>query len=82
MYPYRQFLTTVGYSGKSSGHHYKVGYPGHFVNMDAVSYVSEELAIQIFHSRRLTATRQVNKAMQPVLPFNFGEPLKIKGGAL
>lgn len=80
MYPYKEFLQSVGYSKRSSGYHYKVGYSGHFVTMGTLSYLSEELALQIFHSRRLTAARATNKAMQPVLPFNFGEPLQLKGG--
>lgn len=81
MYPYKLFLREkAGYGQRSSGYHYKAGYPGHFVTMDGLSYISEELALQIYHSRRLQVAREANKAMQPVLPFNFGEPLQIKGG--
>lgn len=82
MYPYKLFLREkAGYGQRSSGYHYKAGYPGHFVTMDGLSYISEELALQIYHSRRLQAARAANKAMQPVLPFNFGEqPIKLKGG--
>lgn len=82
MYPYRQYLLGVGYGAKSSGYHYKAAYPGHFITMDNTAYISEELALQVYHSRRLAAAREANKAMQPVLPFNFGEPLpKLQGGS-
>lgn len=79
MYAFKQFMVTVGYSNKSSGYNYRIGYAGHFVTMGAVCLISQELALQIYHSRRLAATRRVNKQMQPVLPFNFGEPLKLGG---
>lgn len=86
MYPFKQFLRQVGFSEKSSGFHYRSAYPNHFIVMGKVSYLTEELATQIFHSRRLAAARRANKQMQPVIPFNFGAPLPLtfnqKGGAL
>src|SRR5690606_435084 len=70
MYPFRQFLREkAGYSPRSSGYHYRVGYANHFVTVDNVALISEELALQIYHSRRLTANRASLREMQPVLPF-------------
>ena len=80
LYPYRAFLLKAGYSEKSSGYHYRKAYPGHFVVMGSIAHISEELAQIIFAGRKLLVARKAAKAMQPVLPFNFGEPIQLKGG--
>lgn len=72
MYPFRQFLVQIGYSSKSRGCHYRRSYSNHFVQLDNVWLLTEELALMIFHSRRLIMARKVNKQAQPVLPF-YGE---------
>jgi len=77
LYPYSQFMVTVG---SKSGSSYKSRYPNHFLELDNLQYVSEEMALQIYFNRRIRAARVANKEMQPVLPYDFADKKELKGG--
>lgn len=75
MYAYKQVRERAGYSTKSSSATHKLRYPNHFVLMGTVLYVTQEFAHHLYHQRQVFNNRAALKAMQPVLPFNFGESL-------
>jgi phage anti-repressor protein len=80
MYPYREVRAKCGYSVKGSSANHKNRYPQHFVLQGHILLTTEEFCLHLHHSKQVTNNRATLQAMQPVLPFNFGEPLKIKGG--
>ncbi len=75
MYAYKQVRERAGYSTRGSSANHKNRYPNHFVLMGTVLYVTQEFANHLYHQRQVFNNRAVLKAMQPVLPFNFGESL-------
>jgi len=75
MYAYKHVRERAGYSTKSSSATHKLRYPNHFVLMGTVLYVTQEFANHLYHQRQVFNNRAALKAMQPVLPFNFGESL-------
>ncbi|MBS1776028.1 MAG: antA/AntB antirepressor family protein [Bacteroidetes bacterium] len=82
LYPFRKTMIAIG-SNHPSGpeYHYRKRYPNRFVSYDDVHYISEELALQIYYNRLVTATRKANKKMQPVLPPDFSDKKEIQGGS-
>lgn len=81
MRPYRQLLAKIGYNTSSGGCSGRVArYPGHFVKMGKEQLITEEFGLHLYHQKQVYNNRQALREMQPVLPFNFGEPLKLKGG--
>ena len=79
MYPYMEMRTRSGYSPKGSSANHKYKYWMHFVKEGAILYCTADFALQLFHQKQVANNRQALKAMQPVLPFNFGQPLKVGG---
>ena len=75
MYAYKQVRERAGYSTRGSSATHKLRYPNHFVLMGTVLYVTQEFAHHLYHQRQVFNNRAALKAMQPVLPFNFGESL-------
>lgn len=80
MYPFKKAMTAMGKKPGGSLYYYTKRYANHFVNLEGVWYVSEELAFQIYHSRLVTLARRVNTKMQPVLPFNFADSKELQEG--
>lgn len=80
MYPYRDILERSGYSRNANGsrrHRYWM----HFIKEGNTLFVTKEFALHLYHSKQVYNNRAVMQNSQPVLPFNFGEPLPlIKGG--
>jgi phage anti-repressor protein len=79
MYPYREVLTRAGYSpnaNSSRRHRYWM----HFIKEGNVLFVTKEFALHLYHQKRVFANRAAMLLAQPVLPFNFGEPLLLQGG--
>ena len=77
MYAYKQVRERAGYSTRGSSATHKLRYPNHFVLMGTVLYVTQEFAHHLYHQRQVFNNRAALKAMQPVLPFNFGKPQTI-----
>lgn len=74
LYPYRELLGRIGYNNTSGGASQRVkSYPGHFVKMGNLQYISEEFAQHLYHQKQVYNNRVVMRQMQPVLPFNFGD---------
>jgi phage anti-repressor protein len=81
MYPYRELLQKLGYNSTSGGCSSRVvRYPQHFVKMGNTQLITAEFALHLHHSKQVYNNRAALKAMQPVLPFNFAEPLN-QGGS-
>jgi anti-repressor protein len=74
MYPYREILERAGYSRKANSER-KNRYWMHFVKDGNILYITKELALHLHHQKQVYNNRAVMLASQPVLPFNFGEPL-------
>lgn len=84
MYPYREMLIKSGYSANANGNR-RHRYWMHFIKDGNILYVTQEFALHLYHSKQVYNNRSVMLSSQPVLPFNFGEPLaltKTKGGTL
>lgn len=81
LYPYKEILSRFGYSLKASSGGRRHRYPGHFVLQGNVLYVTYEFALHMYHQKRVVNNRQALKEMQPVLPFDFGDPAQLKGGS-
>lgn len=78
LYPYKSILERCGYSTRSSSSQRRHRYPGHFVLNGKHLFITTEFALQLHQQRQVINNRIKLKAMQPVLPFNFGEPLTNK----
>lgn len=86
LYPYRELLGRIGYNNKAGSCGHRVArYPGHFVKMGGIQYITAEFALHLYHQKKVYNNRAALKEMQPVIPFNFGEPLPLtfnqKGGS-
>lgn len=82
MYPYTELRRRSGYSPKGSSANHRNKYWMHFVKEGSVLYCTQEFGLHLYHQRQVINNRQVMQNMQPVLPFNFGEPIKLKGGGV
>lgn len=80
LFPYRELLRHLGYSSGGSAYERRYRYPNHFVEIGKKLYVTEELARVIVLNWQVYTLRNKVAEMQPVLPFNFGTPLELKGG--
>ena len=80
MYPYREILERAGYKSSNNGDR-RHKYWMHFVKEGNILFVTKEFAQHLYHQRQVFNNRKVMLASIPVLPFNFGEPLSIEGGA-
>lgn len=82
MYPYKEILKRCGYSTKSGTGQRRARYWQHFIKEGHELYITQEMALHLHHQRQVFNNRLALKEMQPVLPFDFGNPLQLKGGAL
>lgn len=73
MYPMDEVKEKLGYKTRGASGGEKDRYSMHFVKEGRTLYITEEYAIHKFHSKRVYNNRNALKAMQPVLPFNFGD---------
>ena len=73
LFPYKEMLNRIGYSTKSSTSDRRSRYPGHFVEIGNLLYITEEFTLHLYHRKQVVANRVVIKSMQPVLALNFGE---------
>ena len=80
MYPYKTMRQLCGYSTKSSSNHHKNRYPQHFILQGKILLTTDDFCLHMYHQKQVANNRATLQAMQPVLPFNFGEPLTQKGG--
>lgn len=84
MYPYAEMRRRAGYSSRSSSAGHRNRYWMHFVKEGSVLMCTEDFALHLCHQKQVYLNRSVMLNSQPVLPFNFGEPLSItlnrKGG--
>lgn len=77
--PYRDFLIKIGTTPGGSAYRRKKRYPNHFVKLDKLWYITEELAQQIQLTMAAYRNRKPLDAMAPVLALDFGESME--GGA-
>ncbi len=77
MYPYKQVRIKCGYSVKGSSANHRNRYPQHFVLQGHLLLTTEDFCLHLYHQKQVVNNRAALKAMQPVLPFNFAEPLKL-----
>ena len=83
IYQYRRLAEKLGYSVGGSIYERKRRYPNHFIELDNVTYCTEEMANLMAMSKSVSRHRTAIKDMQPVLPLDWGtQPLELKGGAL
>lgn len=75
MYIYQAIRGRIGFSTRSSSSYHRQRYPGHFVLNGRTLLVTKEFALHLLHQRQVINNRIVLREMQPVLPFNFGNPL-------
>lgn len=80
VYPYLRMAEKIGYKSGGSLSARKYRYPNHFITFDNVTYVSEEMANMMVMTKSLTRHRSAIKEMQPLLPLDFGAPIKSIGG--
>ena len=81
VYPYLRMAEKIGYKSGGSLSARKYRYPNHFIVFDNITYVSEEMANMMVMTKSLTRHRTAIKEMQPLLPLDFGAPIKSIGGA-
>ena len=81
IYQYRRLAEKLGYSVGGSIYERKRRYPNHFIELDNVTYCTEEMANLMAMSKSVTRHRTAIKEMQPLLPLDWGtQPLELKGG--
>lgn len=74
--PYHDFLSSIGGSTGGAAYARRRRYPNHFVKMDKLWYVTQELAMQIQLTTAAYKNRKPLKAMAPVLALDFGSSLE------
>ena len=81
IYQYRRLAEKLGYSVGGSIYERKRRYPNHFIELDNVTYCTEEMANLMAMSKSVNRHRTAIKEMQPLLPLDWGtQPLELKGG--
>lgn len=76
MFLYIEALRAIGASTRSSSSKRRQHYWMHFVEWNNRLYITEEYALQLALNHRVRTNRTVLKAMQPVIPLDFGtQPL-------
>ena len=79
LYPYRRLAEKLGYSTGGNLYDRRHRYPNHFVVFNKMVYCTEEMANLMAMWKSTVRHRETIKAMQPVLPLGFGEPLMLGG---
>ena len=77
MYPYKEFLESIGSNPHSNGSR-KDRYWMHFIKDDHKLYITEEFALHLYRQKQVFINRAVMLASQPVLPLNFGDVKQLK----
>lgn len=72
LYNYKEVLVRAGYSPNVNSAR-KRNYAMHFILFDNRSYITEDYANHLVHSRAVYANRKVLQAAQHVLPLDFGD---------
>lgn len=81
VYPFLMFAIKIGMKSGGSMYYRRKTYPNHFIKFDGKYYISEEMANLMVMQHSVKVHRANVIAMQPLLPFDFGEPiLQLKGG--
>ena len=80
LYAYRAMSIALGYSHSGSLYVRKRKYPNHFMNIESLIYVSEEMAMYMATYRHWRQQRENIVSMQAILPFPEDLPL-IGGGS-
>jgi len=81
VYPFLMFAIKLGLKTGGSMYYRRKTYPNHFIKFDGKYYISEEMANLMVMQHSVKVHRANVIAMQPLLPFDFGEPiLLMKGG--
>jgi phage anti-repressor protein len=81
VYPFLMFAIKLGIKSGGSMYYRRKTYPNHFIKFDGKFYISEEMANLMVMQQSVKLHRANVIAMQPLLPFDFGEPiLQLKGG--
>lgn len=75
MYPYQAIRERCGYSIRSSSAGHRHRYPGHFILNGRTLLITSEFSLHLFRQKQVLNNRVALREMQPVLPFNFGNPL-------
>lgn len=78
--PLREFYKKLGIKAGGSLYAMRKRYPNQFVDFNNVVHITKELCQLTMLNRTVRHKREVVKAMQPVLPLDFGAPIQLKGG--
>lgn len=73
MYPYKEILSRCGYSTKAGTGQRRAKYWQHFIKEGHMLFITEEFALHLHHQKQVFNNRTALKAMQPVLPLDFGK---------
>lgn len=80
--PLRDFYKKLGIKAGGSLYAMRKRYPNQFVDFNNVVHITKELCQLTMLNRTVRQKREVVKAMQPVLPLDFGAPIQLKGGRI
>lgn len=72
MFPYQEINGRCGYSKRSSSSRRRATYWMHFVKWGTKLYITKEFALHLFRQKQVTNNRPALKAMNPVIPSDFG----------
>ena len=73
LYPYKEILSRCGYSTKAGTGQRRAKYWQHFVKEGHLLFITEDFALHLHHQKQVFNNRAALKAMQPVLPLDFGK---------
>ena len=79
VYPFAKLAKSLGYKSGGSLYYRRNTYPNHFIKIDRIWHVTEEMKQLMQISRSATVHRETIKKMQPILPLDFGAPIQIGG---
>jgi prophage antirepressor-like protein len=80
VYPFAKLARSLGYKSGGSLYYRRRTYPNHFIKIDKIWFVSEEMKQLMQISRSAIVHRKAIKNMQPLLPLDFGAPIQIGSG--
>lgn len=78
--PMREFYKKLGVKPGGSIYSMRQRYPNQYVEFNNVLHITKELCQLTMLNRTVRHKREIVKAMQPVLPLDFGAPIQLKGG--
>lgn len=74
--PYAVFLKSIGIKSGGSAYERRAIYPDQFLKVSGTLYISIELAELIHANRMIFNKRKAVKKLEPILPRDFGKPIK------